>query len=102
MGFQKLILSLLACSVLCNATTLPVFASDARPVDIQVFSATSNYSEGDTIQFDVSVTNHNQYTVDPLTITALLPSEYSISENAEYAVQLAANETKQYSIRRND
>lgn len=96
---SKLLFVLIA-SVLCISTmcSMAVFAEDAATVAVSIKADKESYAKGDTMKFDVSVSNSGSSEIGEISLKASLPDKFKISENETYTLKLAANETKNYTV----
>ncbi|MBQ3915149.1 MAG: tyrosine-protein phosphatase [Ruminococcus sp.] len=98
-NFTKLLPAVCAAALCIPASCgFAAFADDEAQVSVTVEADKESYSKGDSLKFNVSVSNNGESAIDEISLQASLPEIFSITENADYTIDLAANETKTYVI----
>lgn len=86
--------------MLCIASmcSIAAFAEETSPISVSVKADKESYSKGDSLKFNVSVSNSGDSEIGDISLQASLPNKFKISSNEKYTVKLAANETKSYTV----
>ena len=86
--------------VLCIASmcSIDAFAEETSPISVSVKADKESYSKGDSLKFNVSVSNSGDSEIGDISLQASLPNKFKITSNEKYTVKLAANETKSYTV----
>lgn len=85
----------LCLSAMCSITA---FADENDQLTISVKADKENYSNGDNLKFDVTVSNKNDFEINDVSLQASLSDKFEFTENEKYNVTLGANESKIYTI----
>lgn len=78
--------------------SIDAFAEETSPISFSVKADKESYSKGDSLKFNVSVSNSGDSEIGDISLQASLPNKFKISSNEKYTVKLAANETKSYTV----
>ncbi len=94
------LLSVLFAAALCipAVSGMTAFAEEEAPVAVSISADKESYAKGDSMKFQVSVSNSGEAEIDGIALQASLSDKFKISENAAYTVDLGANETKVYTV----
>ena len=94
------LLSVLFAAALCipAVSGMTAFAEEEAPVAVSISADKESYSKGDSMKFQVSVSNSGEAEIEGIALQASLSDKFKISENATYTVDLGANETKVYTV----
>ena len=86
--------------MLCIASmcSIDAFAEETSPISVSVKADKESYSKGDSLKFNVSVSNSGDSEIGDISLQASLPNKFKITSNEKYTVKLAANETKSYTV----
>ena len=99
MKITKLISAIFGAALcLSSVCGIPASAEENPLVSITIESEKENYSSGDSLKFNVSVSNPGAALSSDISLQAALSDKFAITGNESYTLELEQGETKTYSI----